>query len=283
MPETQNPPPEHVRKMTELLTAELNQMRAQLKAATEHKAQLEEERKAYEDNLAREREKYEKDISQESEKYASLQQQAELYKSQVAEMNAAKREKYQELINNNVKPFFETVQKSVPDKQVAASLQAYNDRLNETLNNEIIGKDDDMQMHAICAMASAHMSQSSKLEELFSSNAEWEKKMAEKEAEYKKMNEEITSKSAEKDKALEALQKELEAIRGKLTEQSGKISDVESHFESEEKQAMPEVTATASSASSGYSSLFDTSVLSGDWRNMCRADTQEFISSTSRD
>jgi septal ring factor EnvC (AmiA/AmiB activator) len=143
---------------------------------------------------------------------------------------------------------------------------------NDLQTGEFLKDEKEQQLMLVHAMASAGQVTSSKLDEIFQSRKDWEKKMEDLKAEKEEQEKKYSTVTQEKEKEIEELKKQLELIKNN-------IKNVDSHFESTCKDeavegnvtnnavAQPMVSAVASGSneSEGYSSLY--SIKPINWRS----------------
>jgi DNA repair exonuclease SbcCD ATPase subunit len=224
--------PTQLHKMTEVLGADLRSMKEQLEKERQEKQRIIEEQKARE---------------------------AEFTKMQ-EHLNRVKEEKkqyYSGMIDSKVKPFLEDLRKqSHNDSRMSDSLSRFENQLNQGLDNAFMDPDQLATLQVAVAASAANQVTSSKLEELFQSQKQWEEKFGalqkEKEelekaqSDAKKQLEEANSL---KEKMVEDLKRELEELKAKHEKS---INNAESHFEEgvEPKMtdAVPPAAATTPAA-----------------------------------
>lgn len=248
---------QQLHQMTEVLGADLRSMKSQLESERAEKQRL------IDEAAAREQE----------------------FKQMQDNMNAVKEEKRQHfegMIKSSVDPFLADLRKSGEnDARFTESVDRFRQNLNKGLDGAFMDKNDMAAFQTIRAAASANQVTSSRLEELFQSQKQWEEKFNELETEKKALEaassdavKAASEGEALKDKMLADLKKELSELKA-IHEKN--VNNVEAHFEGgttptapvpevPEVPAMPAadappvaVAATASSDHyyNGFETLFD--------------------------
>lgn len=250
-PQVKNMDPEQLHKMSEVLGQDLVKARQALEQEREEK-----------EKLAREREEMRREFEQ-------MKQQMDMVKDE-------KRQQYTKMIESKVKPFLEELKTKgeAGDSRLSSSVSRFQDNLNKGLENAFMDPDSLATLHVAVAASSANQVTSSKLEELFQSQQQWETKFSDLKKEKTELEAAQTTASAEleaRNKELAALAAELAALKEKF---STSVNNTASHFvptdtlSSELEAPAPQmVTATASattagttttpSISTGFDSLFD--------------------------
>lgn len=203
--------PTQLQKMTEVLGNDLRSIKEELDRERKEKQRIMEEQKAKEEEFHRMRE----------------------------HLNAVKEEKkqyYSGMIDQKVKPFLDDLRKqSENDPRVSDSLNLFQEQLNKGLDNAFMDPQELATLQVAVAASAANQVTSSKLEELFQSQKQWEEKFSslqkEKEAleaakaeAQKKLEEDGTLK----EKMVEDLKKELAELKAKHEKS---LNNVEGHFE----------------------------------------------------
>ena len=207
--------PAQLHKMTEVLGADLRTIKEELEKERKEKQRIIDEQKAREDEFNR------------------MQQH----------LNAVKEEKkqyYSGMIDSKVKPFLDDLRKqSENDPRVNDSLNLFQDQLNKGLDNAFMDPQELATLQVAVAASAASQVTSSKLEELFQSQKQWEEKFTA----LQKEKEEIESAKVEaqkkmeetstlKEQMVENLKKELAELKAKHEKS---LNNVEGHFEGEAK------------------------------------------------
>lgn len=234
--------PQQLHKMTEAMGADLRALKERLDRELAEK-----------DALVKQREAEQKEM--------------ETLRSHMNQVKEEKKRHFAGMIQTDVKPFLENLRKNGEnDERFTNSLDRFEENLNKGLNDAFMDQDSMATLQTIRAAASANQVTSSKLEELFQSQKQWEEKFGS----LQKENEELLAKTAaaaEKEKMVEELKKELAELKAV---QEKTVANVESHFEKpaaeapvtqQQTQEQPQiVTATASSSDAyfnGFETLFD--------------------------
>ena len=222
----------HAQKMTEVMSAELRALKSKM-------AQIEEEAKRVSDEK-----------NELLEKYSRAQQDLDVVKEE-------KKKEYDNVIKKDIKPFLDELRGSATeDPAFAESVDLVESKLNATAQKGIMSRENlaDMQLMVQASAATQrykselekanneHKVTSSRLEELFQADKEWQKRFeAAKESnemELKKLREE----NELKEKMLADLSAELKALGAKKEKD---IADSNSHFETstETQQSTSSTTA----------------------------------------
>lgn len=215
---------EQRKHMLDALTSELSTVSNNLRRSEEEQqAALDKARELSEAMAAKE--KYYKEIE---DKYNRAQE--------------AVSKKYTDLVNSQVLPYLHSVKQFEPER--ASDIDRFSNGL-QRMAKDIFGNPENLAcLETIRAAASANQVTSSKLEEMFQSQQQWESKLAKLQEEHDRVRAEAERNSelvSDKEKLLAELKAELEQLRTKARED---VSDPENHFTA----AAPAVTATASAA-----------------------------------
>lgn len=218
--------PAQLEKMTEVLGADLRNIKEELK---------------------REREEKERIVREQQAKEAEYKKMQEQMNGVIAE----KKEYYSNVINNNVKPFLEDLKKqSENDSRLSSSMSIFERDLNKGLEDAFMDPSQLATLQVAVAASAANQVTSSKLEKLFQTQKQWEEKYTalqeEKEKLLKEQNEskkEWDSANGVKDKMVEELKKELSEIKAKYEKS---INNADGHFsKNSENTKMEDVEMTA--------------------------------------
>lgn len=197
-----------------------------------------------------------------------------------------KKKHFSAMIESDVKPFLNTLRESgKEDERFTQCVDKFESNMNAGLEDAFMNEDQMAQLQVLRAAASANQVTSSKLEELFKSQKEWESKFSalqnEKDDIIKsrsEMEEELKKANIEKEKLVEDLKRELEELRSTHNKTKENIKNVDSHFhgnspvtenteapattsaqETSNMETQQTVTATASNTKyyNGFETLFD--------------------------
>lgn len=219
----------------------------------------------------------------------------EKLRSQVNAVKEEKKQTFSGIIEKDIKPYLESLRKSgESDSRFTSSVDVFEESLNKGLDDAFMSPESMAQLQVVRAAASANQVTSSRLEELFQSQKEWETKFQALQDEKAKLEEQTTisakeleEQNAAKEKVLEELKKELAELKAVHEKSKTNINNVEAHFKENEQVAKDTsnpidqttssevappvaqtVAATASSKSNfcnGFETLFDFTPRS-DWK-----------------
>lgn len=231
MSEQQNMDPAQLHKMTEVMGADLRNIKEELKREREEKERIIKEQKEREEEFNR------------------MQKHLNTVKDE-------KKQYYSGVIDDKVKPYLEALRKqSDGDARLGDSLNHFQKQLDDGLDNAFMDPSQLATLQvAVAASADAAAAEaknqvtSSKLEELFQSQKQWEEKFSslqkEKE-EIEKVKTETEKKMEESNsvaaKLAEELKKELSELRAK---HESTITNAEGHFDKAADVAMTDAPAT---------------------------------------
>lgn len=225
-----NMDPSQLQKMTEVLGADLRTIKEELEKERKEKQRILDEQKAKEEEFAR------------------MQQH----------LNAVKEEKkqyYSGMIDQKVKPFLDDLRKqSENDPRVNDSLNLFQEQLNKGLDNAFMDPQELATLQVAVAASAANQVTSSKLEELFQNQKQWEEKFTalqkekeEIEAAKKEAQKKLEEDSTLKEQIVENLKKELAELKAKHEKS---LNNVEGHFEEDTKMEDVKTTADTNPVSS---------------------------------
>lgn len=235
--------PTQLHKMNEVLGADLRSM----------KEELEKERK--------EKERILSETKVRDEEFARMQQHLNTVKEE-------KRQYYSGMINDKVKPFLDDLRKqSQDDSRMSTSINLFQDELSSGLDNAFMDPKQLATLQVAVAASAANQVTSSKLEELFQSQKQWEEKygLLQKEKEALQVAKEEAAKTLSesndtKEKMVEALKKELEELKAKHEKS---INNVEGHFEGDTKMEDVKDTPSAPAPAAGATTAAVTAPVAG--------------------
>lgn len=203
--------PTQLHKMTEVLGADLRSMKEQLEKERAEKQRIIDEQKAKE------------------AEFAKMQEHLELVKKE-------KKQYYSGMIDNKVKPYLEGLrEQSKNDPRMNDSLNLFQEQLNSGLENAFMDPQQLATLQVAVAASAANQVTSSKLEEMFQTQKQWEEKFnaLQKEKEEIEKARGDTAKQLEesntlKEKMVEDLKKELAELKAKHEKS---LNNAEGHFE----------------------------------------------------
>lgn len=198
-------------KMTEVLGADLRSMKEQLEAERAEKQRILDEQKARE------------------EEFAKMQEHMNMVKEE-------KKQYYSGLIDEKVKPYFEDLKKqSENDSRMTESLNRFQTQLDTGLENAFMDPDQLATLQVAVAASAANQVTSSKLEELFQTQKQWEEKFGALQKEKEELEtaqteakKQLEESNTLKEKMVEDLKKELAELKAKHEKS---INNAEGHFE----------------------------------------------------
>lgn len=208
--------------------------------------------RAVQDELHKEREEMKRMI-------ASHKERDDEYNRMERHLNTVKEEKkqyYSNVIDNKVKPYLEGLRRqSDGDARLGDSLSQFQQQLDVGLNNAFMDPSQLATLQvAVAASADAEAAKaknqitSSKLEELFQSQKQWEEKFQTLQKEKDDLEQvktnnhkEMEDSNATKEKMVEELKKELEELKAK---HDSTLTNAEGHFNKEADVAMTDVVTT---------------------------------------
>jgi chromosome segregation ATPase len=156
-----------------------------------------------------------------------------------------RRQGFSQVLDTVVNPYLDGLKKTVEnDKRYAESIDKSREILGKGLENAFTNERELAMMHTLQVGASANQALSSRVEELFQSQKEWENKFEQ----LKKEKEEIAAKKAEeikaaqeaaalKEKMAQDLKQELETLKMQYEKSKENIKNTDSHFEDPDRTA----------------------------------------------
>jgi hypothetical protein len=228
--------PEQLKKMTERLSADLRAVTKRLEAADADKERLSAEKT--ERDVAFEKLNRDMDVvrGEKTERDVAF----EKLNRDMAVVRDEKKRNFSELVETDVKPFFQNLKKD-QDPRVVENVSIVEQQIANGLDDAFMNKNDMALFQTVRACASSLTATSQELEKMFQSEREWTAKFNtlrdEKEANEAKAVEStklIESERALKEKALDDLKEELAKLKAVHTKN---LAAVENHFEADAEVA----------------------------------------------